>query len=347
MNTTPLTPATPAPDSIDYQAAQWLLRQQQGLSPQQHAALQQWLAAHPAHAQAWQQLHALDSLLGSASAAQRDALRQQLPPMLQALPPRRSRWPLAAAACLCCAIAGSLGWQQWQQQQPLYQATLVTAQGEQRDVTLPDGSLLSLDSATRVDVTLYRQQRDTRLLAGQAFFQVAPDKQRPFHVLADSRRVTVLGTRFSVRQVGRNYQVAVAEGKVRVRQYSNRHDADADRQPLQQATLQAGQQLASDSTRLSHITPVPPAAVAAWRSGRLLFDNTPLAEVIAEFNRYGPSQLQLQNPASGQLRLTGTFNAYQPAQFAHALPRVLPLAVTRQHGQWLIHAQSAAEPPQR
>lgn len=339
MNTTPLTPTQ---DSIDHQAAQWQLRQQQGLSAREHATWQQWLASHPAHAQAWQQLVAVDSLLGQASPAQRDALRQNLPPMLQVQAPQRSRWPLAAAACLCCAIAGSLGWHQWQQQQPVYQATLATAVGEQRQVTLPDGSRLSLDSATRVHVTLYRQQRDTRLLAGQALFSVAPDKQRPFHVLAGSRRVTVLGTRFSVRQVGRSYQVAVAEGKVRVRQYASSSDADHDRQPLQQATLQAGQQLASHNTRLSQITPVPPAAVAAWRSGRLLFDNTPLADVIAEFNRYGHSQLQLHDSASGQLRLTGTFNAYQPAQFAKALPRVLPLVVVQQQGQWLISTARGA-----
>jgi transmembrane sensor len=341
MNTLP-------PDSqqqIDTQAAHWLLRQQQGLSAGEQAQLQQWLTAAAAHQAAFAQLQAIDQLLAQARPAQRQALRQSLPPMLQPLAsPPRSRIPLAAAACLCCAIGSCLWWYQAQQNQPLYSAQLATARGEQRDITLPDGSQLSLDSATRVQVTLYRSHRDTRLLQGQALFSVAHDSRRPFHVLAGTRRVTVLGTRFSVRQVGRSYQVAVAEGRVQVRQYASDADAQRDSAPLQQAILLAGQQVGSQNRLLGSITPQAAAAVAAWRSGRLVFDNTPLSEVIAEFNRYGDSQLQLGDARAGQLRLTGSFAARQPAQFATALPRVLPLSVLRQHGQWWIHQQAATGP---
>lgn len=334
--------------AIDTQAACWLLRQQQGLSPAQHAQLQAWLAANPAHGRALASLQAADTLLTCASPAQRDALRAGLPPLLQPVsahkpapqpaqaPRSRQRAPLAAAACLCAVIGGTLAWQQWQQQQPLYQQTFATARGEQRSVTLPDGSQVLLDSASRLQVSLYRQHRDTTLLQGQALFSVAHDRQRPFHVLAGSNRVTVLGTRFSVRQVGRSYQVAVAEGRVRVQQYRDAARAAADNTPLQQAILQAGQQIAGNGQQLQPPVRMQAEAVAPWRAGRLVFDNVPLADVIAEFNRYGDSGLTLQHPASGRLRLTGSFPATAPAQFAAALPAVLPLQVTAQGRGWRI-----------
>ncbi|MEO4010658.1 hypothetical protein, partial [Chromobacterium piscinae] len=84
---------------------------------------------------------------------------------------------------------------------------------------------------------------------------------------------------------------------------------------------------------------VPPETVAAWRAGRLAFSDRPLAEVLAEFERYGPTGLKLARPDLGALRLSGSFASHDAAAFARILPRVLPVALRKRGGETLIDAR--------
>ena len=322
--------------ALDVQAADWLVRRQDGLDEREEAAFQQWLAASTAHAAAYAQLASvwdgLDALPDATIARLRPVPASKTASSLprfswltQLCQPMR----LAGAAVVCAVLAG--GWQYWLHQ-PVYSASFASVRGEQLTVELPDGSTLRLDTATRVDVTLYRQRREVRLPEGQALLTVAPDKTRPFEVLAGPVRVTVLGTRFSVRHThsglyGDGANVQVEHGIVRVA---------GSGAPL---LLTAGQAVRSDATgTLEALTNATPEDAMLWREGRAHFNNTPLRVALAEFERYGPTHLRLADAAVGELRLNGSFKLREVASFRRALPQVLPLRLREEGGSTVITA---------
>jgi transmembrane sensor len=222
---------------------------------------------------------------------------------------------------------GWMGWAQWREQ-ATYEQAFATQRGQQRTVRLPDtyaqgpGSTLQLDTATRLQARLYRDRREVRLADGQALFSVQPDRERPFEVWAGALRITVVGTRFSVRHTASGLDagqtvIAVEEGLVRVA----RADPGAGT-----VELTAGQRVvASGAGHISPVASVPASAIAAWRNGRISFDQTPLAQAIAEFERYGPTGLVVRDPAVAELPVGGSYSVHQWQRFAAALPLVLPV----------------------
>lgn len=238
--------------------------------------------------------------------------------------------PVAALASLCLVVVGGvLGWSHWRNQ-PVYLQTLATGPGQQSDVQLPDGSALRLDTRTQIGVSFWRQRREVVLPEGQAVFRVQGDAARPFDVVAGPVRITVVGTRFSVRHTPglpgeEGVRIAVEEGRVRV--------ARSDAPGAVLVELTAGQQVTSDAAgRLGPVAAVPAAGIAPWRDGRVSFDDTPLSQALAEFARYGTVNLVVRDPGVGALRLTGTFDPRRPDNFLRALPRTLPVELHERGG---------------
>lgn len=289
------------------------------------AALQDWLAAGPARRAAFErwQAHwqALDALPADAVAALRarlaiDKARAAMPPVPA---PRRRLVPLFAAAAVLVLAGGAalLAWDHGQAR-PLYVQVIATQRGQQVEAQLPDGSRLRLDTATRLEVAYYRQRREVRLLDGQALFSVRADAARPFKVLAGPVRVTVLGTRFSVRHTpgqpgAAGVQVAVEQGRV--------HVAGGG-----EVQLSAGQQVAADAQGLlAPVASVAGEGVAPWRAHRVSFVDTPLEQALAELERYGATGLVVRDPAVAALRLSGTFDPRDTQTLRRVLPSALPV----------------------
>lgn len=321
--------ATSPRSDLDDEALDWFVRSS-GTPPGAGAdeALQRWLAGDRARADAlarWQaDWHQLDGL----PAAGVRQLRRQLQadkaadsagkvgrswwPGLRALAPQAG----LAAALVALTGGGYVAWNHWQQQ-PLYVQSFETQRGQQLNVQLPDGSQLRLDTATRVDVRLYRQRREVHLPEGQVVFAVQGDGARPFEVLAGQTRVTVVGTRFSVRHVaGTPVGVAVEEGRVRVGSVADPGQAPA-------VLLGAGQQLVGGLA--GTLGAVAASGIAPWRDGRITLDNVPLSQALAEFERYGPTRMSVHDPAVAALRVSGTFDPRHLENFRRSLPLVLPV----------------------
>ncbi len=344
-----LNPApSESPDAAaDAAALDWLVRRKDRPDPATEAAFRAWLAASPGHAQAYARWDAdwsmLDAVPDSARAALRtlDAAPAQsgAPAASRAAgsppaPRRRPGWRLATAALAVCA---ALLWTVFAllPAAPQYRAQYATAPGEQQEIRLPDGSRLILDSSTRVEIAFYPKRREVTMAEGQAMFEVQPDAVRPFDVVSDQVRVTVVGTRFNVRHTPSvpgyaGLQVEVAAGHVRV---APEHPAgwwqfwlpDSRRY---RADLIAGQRLAVSAAGVpGRVTPIDAAAVAPWLDHRLAFDNATLAQVLAEFGRYGHPAPALSDPGVAALRLTGTFDSRNPAGFYRVLPQALPVRV--------------------
>lgn len=241
---------------------------------------------------------------------------------------------LAVAAGATLALVAGLGWQLWQQ--PTFSQAYASARGQRLEATLPDGSALALDVATRTEVSLYRDRREVRLEAGQALFAVAADARKPFSVSAGPVRITALGTRFSVRRRdGGGVDVAVEEGRVRV---SSGAEVSASAAPGPLTLLSAGQALRIEASGAAgEVTAVPVNSVALWRRGLLRFSNTPLAEAIGEMERYGPTGLVVSDPAVAALAIGGAYEIARPGDLAKVLPAILPVRlVPRSDGRYEV-----------
>jgi transmembrane sensor len=185
--------------------------------------------------------------------------------------------------------------------------------GEQRLVALADGTRLRLDTDTEVKVRLRDHARDVRLVRGQAFFDVAHDQSRPFIVEADGARVRALGTRFDVRLRDGQAQVTLVEGAVEVT-----HDRAGDGAPARAWRLAPGQALTPSATASQPVR-VDVAAATSWTSGQLVFHATPLADAVAEVNRYSRTKVVLEAPALSASLVSGKFDAGDTQAFVAAL----------------------------
>lgn len=356
-------------DPLDAEAALWAARRQDGLNAAEEAELQAWLDHDPARGA---RLEELSDLLGQLDQLPPDdvsALRARLPQPVHLSQPSgqppsaprsgtrqaaRHTWlaglgrlvPQAVATGLALLVMGTawLGWHQWQQQ-PSFTQSYVTQRGQQLTAALPEGSALRLDTDTRLDVSLYRHQRVLHLPQGQALFDVRPDATKPFHVMAGPMRITVLGTRFSVRHVhdaaGTGpVRVVVEEGRVRVTRIDAQHrdSADSVATAVEAVVLTAGQAVEADNEgNLSPVSAASMPADMAWRSGRLELDDTPLGEAVAEFERYTDTGLVIADPSVAALRLNGSFDVRQVQAFRRALPQALPVRlVPRPHGRYEV-----------
>lgn len=332
----------PSTASADDAALAWLLRLKDSSDTPDaaiEARFREWLAASPQNAQAyarweqdWQGLDAVPVAARAQWRAEYATPSRPRIPRLRWLAQPAGRWASAGlAACAVAALVTVL----LLPAAPQFQMHYATAPGEQQDITLPDGSRLTLDTASQVDVVYTNGHREVRMSQGQAMFKVQRDADRPFDVLTGDLRVTVLGTRFSVRNTPSTpgfagVQVGVASGHVRVgpqdpaawwefwRPARDRYSAD----------LTAGQHVTVNASGLpGRVTKIDAADVAPWLEHRVTFDNATLAQALAEFGRYGHAVPVLSDPRLASMRLTGSFDTRSLATFYRVLPQALPVRV--------------------
>lgn len=257
---------------------------------------------------------------------------------------RRRRVAAVLVAGLASLVIGGagLGWLHWQGL-PLFNDQFATAKGQQMEAGLPDGSRLVLDTATVAEVALYRHRREVRLPEGQVLFDVSADSSRPFDVLAGTTRITVIGTRFSVRYApslgSEAVEVAVLDGRVQVAPRARDEATGASASgpaagsgpPAGEAPveLQPGQVYRSDGRGgPGTVLATPIASMATWRDQRLVFDGAPLSAVLAEIERYQPARIRLRDAAAGELTVTASVDLREFRAFIRHLPAVLPVRVT-------------------
>ncbi|MET4575495.1 FecR family protein [Ottowia thiooxydans] len=252
--------------------------------------------------------------------------------------PTASRRRIFAPALAIAGIAavtggtGLLAWNQWQAQ-PVFEQAFSTSRGEQVEVPLPDGTRLRLDAATRLEVVYYQHRREVKLIEGQAVFAVRSSADRPFQVLAGPLRVTVVGTRFSVRHTpevpdASGVEVAVEEGRVRVERVAERADSapNPSKLSMESVLLTAGQQISADrSGEMSAVSRVPAAGIASWRANRVSFNNRRLDHALAELARYGDPQLLIRDSVVAAMPITGVFDPRDMGTFRRLLPASLPV----------------------
>lgn len=203
-----------------------------------------------------------------------------------------------------------------------------TAVGEQRSVALTDGSQIELNVRSSLSAQLTETARDIRLEGGEALFQVAKDPTRPFRVHTPQATIEATGTRFNVHVKSGITVVALLEGRIEVRQPGEAVAIPLN--PGQEITL------AAHTTARPAPRPADLKTVTAWTERRLVFEDTPIAEVIEEFNRYSRQPLEI-DPRLRDVRITISFDSGSTQTFAESLAAAGGLRVTRTAaGSWRI-----------
>lgn len=304
-------------------------------------AFNAWLRTSPEHVRAYLQISAFwedASLLNKNGKAITDdlAARALAESNVVALAPtgapaeakvriRRFKY-FAAAASLVAAIATAVLWSQASVKQ------YATEIGEQRSLTLADGSTVELNARSQIAVDLRNDRRVVTLLKGQALFDVAQDAARPFIVRSDSVSVHAIGTQFDVQRKKDATVVTVVEGRVAI--------MDGDSSPP--VELSAGQQATAQARAITPPRAASIAVATAWTRKKLVFESAPLREVIEEFNRYNARQLTLDDPQLAQFHISGIFPSSDPARLVTFLRR--RFGVTVEESADAIHIAASDAP---
>src|SRR6202789_2106041 len=318
---------------IDEEAATWIWRVDSAAADAaDRQAFEAWQRQDPRHRRAVSELSAVwDALDGLAEAKREEKIATFANTAKAARPHHPQQWWIAAAAGLA-AVAVGVG-AIWLQRGSELQ-TLSTAVGQQRNVTLADGSVVTLNTNTIVESDLRRRTREIYLRKGEAHFQVAHDRSRPFLVHAGDAVVRAVGTAFEVRVLtDQHVDVVVNEGRVEVQAVTPApQNAGAIAHPAAVTTiraLNAGERLSTASLdyAVMPITAQQLSTELAWREGAIIFDGEPLAEAIAEIERYTDARIVVSDPEVAALRVGGRFRTGNVQEFFDALQTALPVSI--------------------
>jgi transmembrane sensor len=280
-------------EEIEAEAAGWLARMDRGLNSEEETSFARWKAVDIEHRIIFQQLQAVWR-----RADQLGAMRQ---PSSRAsrLPSRLALKLAAIAAVLVVCVGLGLTWRA----QDIPPQRFETAIGAQRSLNLADGTHVVLNTNTVIHASITPGSRTVTLDRGQAYFEVVHDDNHPFVVIAGNRRITDLGTKFSVRRDGDRVDVVVTEGEVRVEPIA------ADRVSAPVVARRNMVVIARHTETLVALkSPKEIDAAMLWRSGMLSFNQEPLAAVAEDINRYNTRKIEVVGRAR-DIRIGGSFRS--------------------------------------
>jgi transmembrane sensor len=304
------------PADVMAEAEHWFARlRSEECSAVERMAFRQW-HAQPQHASAYAATEALwEEAQHAQSHPEIERLMREVLEQTQPATVARRRWQMPAAlaasvAVIAVALSALLLW-------PAPGDVYQTALGERRTVTLDDGSVVTLNTETKLRVRFRADSRALELIRGEALFDVAHDAQRPFLVSAGDSRVRALGTRFQVRRDNdEQIKVVLLEGRVEV----------AREEVGDRLEMAPGEQVSfTKPDRPMTRRAIDPEAALSWTSGRLVFRATPLVEAVAEVNRYAKTKIRLADDSLSQLRISGTFVTGDSELLARALETDMPV----------------------
>lgn len=229
----------------------------------------------------------------------------------------------------------------WAKSLPRASHHFQTGTGELLEAVLKDGSHVTLDTQSELEVAFTDAERLVRLDRGQVYFEVAKDKSHPFVVEVNGRRLVAVGTAFDVRVVADQVHVTMTEGTVRVeppepargtldRRAHDVRSTSASEAQSPDVLISAGDQLVIGPGGIGELRTVKTDKVTGWRQGLLMFDGTPLQEAVAEVNRYSDKKISLEDPSLGNIPISGSFAAGKPEVFVEAITTYFPIVVESQ-----------------
>lgn len=299
---------------IEEQAAQWIARRDgNAWTEQQQAQLDVWMASSTAHRVAYLRL---DSVWRRADRLSPLRVSHRLSvPRPGSVWPRFSTWRAAASLLLVVTFGGFMGYTQLLRPGTAYSSAL----GESKSVALPDGSRVALNTSTQLRARMTGETRTVWLENGEAYFEVTHDATRPFVVEAGASRVTVLGTKFTVRRDGDQVKVTVVDGRVSVSAVDTISEPAGHGDAAKVIGRNDVLLVKTGNMDVVHLQSEQIANQLGWRQGKVVLDDLTLAQAAAEFNRYNRVKLVVADATAGQMHIGGSFNVDNVEGFARLL----------------------------
>lgn len=335
MNRNRISESEWAAVTVHEAAAYWFVRQDAGeMMAQDQTEFATWLAASDTHRTAYEKTSS--TWKDFQDAAEEGELRALRVAALAVGPVPRV-WPKAwaiAAGIVAAVGLGTFGWNLSTQPRSLESIPshvgapeYLTVRNQRSTVTLPDGTVVSMNIDTAFDTDFSAGQRLLHLKQGQAFFDVAQDPHRPFIVAAGDRRIRALGTQFDVRLKDNAVEVVLVEGRVSVdRSQASLLDKVIHR-PMQ-VELKPGQRLVAAIGKSPSVTATNAAQATSWREGWIVFEDETVEDAVAELNRYSDRPI-VADHAVKRLRFSGVFRIGQPDRFGAIIQELLPISAER------------------
>ena len=301
-------------DEIKTEAAAWIARlHADDRLEVDERAFQLWLAESPMHVAAFE---AVNTTWEAAAGLPRDlrGFERRNSPVV------RRRTVLAGLGTLF-VVGGSLTFLR-SANASVYQTDI----GEQKHVTLNDGSQIFLDTDTRVVVKFGNSVRSVDLQYGRANFRVVPDIRRPFEVNTAERKIVAKQSNFDVRCDGEKLSIVLINGQLFIESNNNISHRNTE-------ILRAGERLiaTADQTTKSYVQSLAP--LLAWQTGRAIFESQKLSDAVYEMNRYSTVKLEVTDDRIANLRVSGVYLVGDNVAFADSISRLLPIKVRQSNGQ--------------
>lgn len=346
------------------EACDWFVRLRE--QPESTDLIARWLAwcqCDPRNRQSFEEVRETWVILGPMPAHRGVSAQEDGGPLVPQSSPAALRNPvetvraslLAIAAAATLAIVVGISWllilRPFSSLGSAHGSMFTTAPSEHRSFMLADGSRVEMAGDSKLRAILREHTRDIELQRGEAYFSVAHDKARPFIVHAGALHVRAVGTRFDVRTADDRVVVAVEEGVVVVEpppeptgpvssMLFTIRSLGGDAHPASQLRplhVRGGQEVAVGGPEHDlQLLPIEPTAVASWREGRLRFAREPLRSVISSIRAVSSQDIELTDPALGELRFTGTVFSSGVEAWVHALPAIFPVTVHQDGARFVI-----------
>jgi transmembrane sensor len=295
------------------EASDWFARLNGGdAGAEDRARLRSWLAARPENRQAYD---FVTESCGIAAAVIERAPHQGRSGSRQPV----RRWvAVGSGLALAAMLVAAVGIVALTPTKTIHYATAI---GEIRNLTLADGSTLTLNGATTLDVTFSNGRRDLNLKSGEVFITVAREPFRPFRVYAGGRTIEDIGTAFDVDMNGQNVDVAVGEGTILISESAAASSATGNR-----VVLSKGQALTYAPDRmLGAPRTVATQQVGTWRVGILSYDQVPLEWLVADLNRQFDGGIAIPDPDLAAMPITLTLKLHDRDTTVGTLEKLLPV----------------------
>ena len=320
-------------DMRSERAAEWIVRLESGsLGDAEATTFDAWLSATPDNVAAFDAALSISQTFAANAEQVAAGVSQRQRRVIRPAMDRRyfvGGAGIAAAAIVAIAVAPQIF------STPIT-TTYVTAKGEKRSFILADGSRVDLNAGTRLTVTLARNVRSLNLDEGQAVFDVAHDSDRPFTVAVGDRMVRVVGTQFDVRRRDGKLSVTVARGAVEVRPQDG-GIGEAFR-------LRPGQRLDhTEGASQARVIAAEPAEVLAWRTGRLVYREQSLADVVADLNQQWATSIRIDDPTLAATPVSGVLILDNQDAVIRRLALLVPIRAVRSDAGLVLQRDSASD----
>lgn len=290
------------------EAAAWLVRlHADDRSEADELAFRQWVVTKPEHARAFEAVTTVwdtaDGLRATRSAQAAGSLRL------------RRRTLLAGAGALAAASGAFAVWD------VAYAGVYETEVGEQKHVTLSDGTEVFLDTDTRIRERYTTSLRAVELDRGRADFRVKPDPHRPFVVEAGDHRIVADRTTLDVRRDGARVSVVLLQGQATV--------LAKTQAATQRVALTRGERAIVAPHVMVRVDRPNLTPLIAWQAGQAIFEGDTLAAAAAEMNRYSTVPLVVDDPLVEKMKISGVYRVGDNEAFAHSVSQLLPVMIER------------------